>query len=181
MGYLKRQLSRPALILYAIVHLKFDLFTTSPSQIARRPLKRHELTVLSTGQLFDEMAHSDQSKAQAEVESLLASVNETLEGQAGKSVFAAGGQITLNDLANPASAGSEKSPIIIRWDSSELGHTSKASLPVADHTGSQAAFARLVTDSEPATYGVEYLLSEGWQDECSSILNQLQPIRAWRD
>lgn len=90
----------------------------------------------------------------SEVKSLLASLSDALADQADKTVFAVGGKINVHSLMNLSSGGSEKSPIVFRWDTGEHS-CRKASFPVIDDDAtSHAAFAKLLSDSEPATYGV---------------------------
>ncbi|KAK4039660.1 hypothetical protein C8A01DRAFT_16385, partial [Parachaetomium inaequale] len=84
-----------------------------------------------------------------------ATVSDALAKQAGKSVFAVGGKIKVDNLAGVGSNVSETSPIVLRCDSGKLNHCHKASLPVlANDSASEEAFAKLLKDSEPATYGV---------------------------
>ena len=63
-------------------------------------------------------------------------------------VFAIGGSV---DISPPGAGASQNPPLIIRWDSPEVGP--KLSLPVGTDDGSQEAFARLLRDCAPATFG----------------------------
>lgn len=93
--------------------------------------------------------------ADVEMNSLLKTVSDALADQAGKSVFALGGKIDLDMITKVLSNASEISPIVVRWDSGEINHCCKVSLPVVEtDTASQGAFAKFLEDLEPATYGV---------------------------
>jgi ATP phosphoribosyltransferase regulatory subunit HisZ len=101
------------------------------------------------------MAAPEPKRAKSEISSLLTTVSDALAKQADKSLFAVGGRINVDKLVSVGSNVSEKSPIVLRWDSGELNHCHKASLPVlANDSASGEAFAKLLEDSEPATYGV---------------------------
>jgi hypothetical protein len=101
------------------------------------------------------MEPARRESADGEINSLLETVSHALADQAGKSVFALGGKIDLGTIANALSNASEPSPIVVRWDSGEINHCRKVSLPVVQtDADSQGAFANFLADSEPATYGV---------------------------
>ena len=104
--------------------------------------------------------------ADGEVHSLLNTVSHALADQADQSVFALGGKIDFGTVTKALSNPSETSHIVIRWDSGNTNHCRKVSLPVVENDAdSQAAFAKLLEDSEPATYGVgsEAVLDETYR------------------
>jgi hypothetical protein len=83
---------------------------------------------------------------------LLTAVSSALSDSADKDVFAIGGKI---DIINPSSVSTvAKGPVVIRWDSDERCHDRKVVLPVNDDVTSQRAFAQLLEDCEPATFGL---------------------------
>ncbi|KAK3328729.1 hypothetical protein B0H66DRAFT_532 [Apodospora peruviana] len=87
-----------------------------------------------------------------EVMELLFSVSNALAEQAGKAVFAVGGQIPLAGLTD--SGSNSHSHVSIRWDTGTGNQCLKASLPVGEEdVASQHAFTQLLSACEPATFG----------------------------
>jgi hypothetical protein len=98
----------------------------------------------------DEKGMDSTSKVDVESDAvtLLTSVFSALADQADKDVFAIGGKF---NMGNPTSASTgNKDSVVIRWDSSQ---GSKVVLPINGDTASERAFAQLLNDCEPATFG----------------------------
>ena len=86
--------------------------------------------------------------SESDAATLLTSVLSALAERADKDVFAIGGKI---NIANPTSASTiDKDSVVIRWDSSQGG---KVVLPINGDAASERAFAQLLKDCEPATFG----------------------------
>lgn len=112
------------------------------------------------------MESAPSETANGKITSLLETVSHALADQADLSVFALGGKINLSTVTEALSNASETSSLVIRWDSGDTNHCRKVSLPVVESDAdSQAAFAKLLEDSEPATYGVgsEAVLDETYR------------------
>lgn len=83
---------------------------------------------------------------------LLDNVSSALRDHAGKDVFAIGGKINVSP--GSSNEGSAEASVVVRWDSGELSQSRNVRLPVSDDTISQGAFAQLLADCEPATFGI---------------------------
>lgn len=94
------------------------------------------------------MDSSIEVNIESDATTLFKSVSSALADQADKDVFAIGGKI---NIANPISVS--KDHVKICWDlgSGSQGH--KLVLPVNGDAASEIAFAQLLKDCEPATFG----------------------------
>ncbi|KAK4233963.1 hypothetical protein C8A03DRAFT_38292 [Achaetomium macrosporum] len=103
----------------------------------------------------------EEKSTSAQVILLLETVSGAIAEQADKTVFAVGGRINIGDLTT-----SESSPITIRWDSGEVNHCYKASLPIVDDTGElkEEEIRRQLNGIRPSEYlappTIEYQLPE---------------------
>ncbi|KAL6414139.1 hypothetical protein AUP68_00655 [Ilyonectria robusta] len=95
---------------------------------------------------------SPEDNTQTELYALLHDVSSALRDHAGKDVFAIGGKIDVSP--GSSSEGTAEASVVVRWDSGELSQSRNVRLPVSDDTVSQGAFAQLLVDCEPATFGI---------------------------
>ncbi|KAK1593710.1 uncharacterized protein LY79DRAFT_658873 [Colletotrichum navitas] len=85
-----------------------------------------------------------------EVERLFASVRAVLASGSDNAIFTIGG--TVKGLASD-SEDAAAPQVTVRWDSRDQAHGRKAAFPVQKTEEAQVAFARLVDDCQPATFG----------------------------
>lgn len=90
------------------------------------------------------MSSSPESNDGDVVKDLLASVASALDSHEKSAIFAVGGSIPATD----------QRPVVLRWDSDEPYRGHSVSLPLSNDEGSQNAFARLLGDCAPATFGL---------------------------
>ncbi|KAH7166480.1 hypothetical protein EDB81DRAFT_285274 [Dactylonectria macrodidyma] len=95
---------------------------------------------------------SSERDTNANPDILLLNVSSALKDHAGKDVFAIGGKLDVFP-ASPPKDTSDAS-VVVRWDSGEPSHCRNVQLPVGDDAVSKGAFAQLLTDCEPATFGI---------------------------
>lgn len=95
---------------------------------------------------------SPEDNTETELYALLHDVSSALRDHAGKDVFAIGGKIDVSP--GSPSEGTAEASVVVRWDSGELSQSRNVRLPVSDDTVSQGAFAQLLADCEPATFGI---------------------------
>lgn len=96
----------------------------------------------------------------SEVHELLFSVSSALTDEAGKAVFAVGGQTALagfgaadSGSSDPGGSSNGHSNVNIRWDTGVSNQCLRTSLPVGKDAASQSAFSDLINACEPATFG----------------------------
>ncbi|KAF4341782.1 hypothetical protein FBEOM_4293 [Fusarium beomiforme] len=93
---------------------------------------------------------SQSAEDPSSLEDLLSAVSSALDKRAGKDIFAIGGSVGDED----SSSNGTNHSVIIRWDNKEHGKCSSLKLPLGDGTVSQVAFNTLLSDCQPATFGV---------------------------
>ncbi|KAF4439201.1 hypothetical protein FACUT_4278 [Fusarium acutatum] len=82
------------------------------------------------------------------LDGLLSAVSSALDKRAGKDIFAIGGSVGDDD------SSSANRSVSIRWDIKNQGHSRTLKLPIGDDPVAQDGFNTLLTDCQPATFGI---------------------------
>ncbi|KAF5535232.1 hypothetical protein FPHYL_13243 [Fusarium phyllophilum] len=96
------------------------------------------------------VATSQSTRDPSPLDGLLSAVSSALDKRAGKDIFAIGGSV--GDDGDPSNATGNS--ITIRWDIKGQEHGRTLELPLSDNPVAQDGFNTLLTDCQPATFGI---------------------------